>query len=203
MSQRVMGSIQYALIAALALGPLAGEAQERDGAREDIHNVLLTFHLIQADGFTDQDPEISDVVSELRNLFNFRGYRLLSTSVFNVGLDGYGGDYLTGYGSQRIYTDGSDTALTIVAEVSSQTSRGPVRAKVTLTDKSTRPIRGPAGTTVSGRPGTTVIRRGTEAFPLLEASVTIRDGQRVVLGSARRTADEPVLILVVTPRIDP
>lgn len=197
MSQRVMGSIQYALIAALALGPLAGEAsaQERDGAREDIHNVLLTFHLIQADGFTDQDPEISDVVNELRKLFNFRGYRLLSTSVFNVGLDGYGGDYLTGYGSQRIYTDGSDTRLTIVAEVSSQTSMGPVRAKVTLTDKSTRPIRGPAGATV--------MRRGTEAFPLLEASVTIRDGQRVVLGSARPTADEPVLILVVTPRIDP
>lgn len=197
MNQRVTGSIRYVLIAALALGPLAGEAsaQEGDGAREDIHNVLLTFHLIQADGFTDQDPEISDVVGELRKLFNFQGYRLLSTSVFNVGLDGYGGDYLTGYGSQRIYTDGSDTRLTIVAEVSSQTSTGPVRAKVTLTDKSTRPIRGPAGLTVT--------RQGTEAFPLLEASVTIRDGQRVVLGSARRTADEPVLILVVTPRIDP
>ena len=30
----------------------------------------------------------------------------------------------------------------------------------------------------------------------------MRDGQRVLLGSARRSADEPVLILVVTPRID-
>ena len=40
-------------------------------------------------------------------------------------------------------------------------------------------------------------------LPLLEASVTIRDGQRVVLGSARRSAEDPVLILIVTPRVDP
>ena len=88
MYEKMKRSIQYALIGALFLGPLAGvaNAQEGEDARQDIHNVLLTFHLIQADGFTDEDPEISDVVSELRKLFNFRGYRLLSTSVFNVGL---------------------------------------------------------------------------------------------------------------------
>ena len=31
----------------------------------------------------------------------------------------------------------------------------------------------------------------------------MRDGQKMVLGSAPRTAAEPVLILVVTARIDP
>ena len=37
----------------------------------------------------------------------------------------------------------------------------------------------------------------------LEASVTIRDGQTVVLGSTRTSAEEPVLILVLTPEFDP
>ena len=90
------------------------------------------------------------------------------------------GTYVSGEGSQRIFAGDSPTPLTIEAEVTSQRSPpGTVRAKVTL-----ETLAGPAS-------------------PLLEASVTIRHGQRVVLGSARRTADDPVLILVVTPRIDP
>ena len=192
MYEQMKTSIQYALIGALFLGPLSGVANAQEGgeAKEDIHNVLLTFHLVQADGFTDQDPEISDVVSELRKLFNFQGYRLLSTSVFNVGMARNSrGTYVSGDGSQRIFAGDSETPLTIKAEVSSRRSTGTVRAKVALTDVTTRQ-------TVSVGPS-------TERLPLLEASVTIRDGQRVVLGSARRTADEPVLILVVIPRIDP
>ena len=77
-----------------------------------------------------------------------------------------------------------------MADVSSPRSTGTVRAEVTLTDEITRQ-----------RAESCWFQR-TDA-PLLEASVTMRDGQRVVLGSARRTAEEPVLILVVTPRIDP
>ena len=73
----------------MALGALAGaaHAQEGEATAPEIHNVLLTFHLVQADGFTDEDPEISHVVSELRKLFNFEGYRLLSTSIFNIGVE--------------------------------------------------------------------------------------------------------------------
>ena len=178
--------VQWALVGASALGVLAGVANAQESEKAaDIHNVLLTFHLVEADGFTDQDPEISDVVSELRKLFNFQGYRLLSTSVFNVGLV-RDGSYLTGEGSQRIGQSQTEAPLTILADVSSRRSTGTVRAKVTLTDQPAR-----------------VFGSIVEQFPLLEASVTIRDGQRVVLGSARRTADEPVLILIVTPRIDP
>ena len=192
MYDRMKRSIRYALIGALFLGPLAGvaNAQEGEGAPEDIDNVLLTFHLIQADGFTDEDPEISDVVSELRKLFNFRGYRLLSTSVFNVGLARSNMDrnVLVGDGLQRIVPADSETPLTIKAEISSRRSTGTVRAKVTLTDVTTRRVLGTLGTV---------------RLPLLEASVTIRDGQRVVLGSARRSAEDPVLILIVTPRVDP
>ncbi len=192
MTEMVKRSAGCVLIVALALGALAGvaSAQEDTGSTEDIRNVLLTFHLVQADGFADQDPEISDVVSELRKLFNFKGYRLLSTSVFNVGLvSNESGTFLRGDGSQRIAPDHSESPLTITADVSSRRSAGTVRATVTLTDAITR---------------RRVLTIGSEEeLPLLEASVTMRDGQRVVLGSARRTADEPVLILVVTPRIDP
>ena len=190
MYHSVKKRIRSAPVAALALMALAGVANAQEGEKAaDIHNVLLTFHLVQADGFTDQDPEISEVVSELRKIFNFKGYRLLSTSVFNVGLVlNSRGTYVTGQGSQRIYPSDSKTPLTIKADVTSRRSTGTVRARVVLTDVITREIG------ASTR---------TEQLPLLEASVTIRDGQRVVLGSARRTAEEPVLILVVTPRVDP
>ena len=195
MTEMVTRSIRCGLIGAVALGALAGaaNAQEGEETAPDIHNVLLTFHLIQADGFTDEDPEISDIVSELRNVLGFKGYRLLSTSIFNIGLVRSSlGNYVNGDGSQRIYPPGSETPLAIEAGVSSRRAPpGTVRATVTLTDEPTRP------TAVGAKMST------FERFPLLEASVTIRDGQRVVLGSARRTADEPVLILVVTPRIDP
>ncbi len=193
MYEKMKRSIQYALIGALFLGPLAGvaNAQEGEGAPEDIDNVLLTFHLIQADGFTDEDPEISDVVSELRKLFNFRGYRLLSTSVLNVGLVRSNRDrnVLVGDGLQRIVPADSETPLTIKAEISSRRSTGSVRAKVILTDVTQQVVFGDGAS--------------SQQLPLLEASVTIRDGQRVVLGSARRSAEDPVLILIVTPRVDP
>ena len=196
-------SLRCALIVTLALGTLPGlaGAQEREDATETVQNVQLVFNLVEADGFTDDDPEISDVVSELRKLFNFRGYRLLSTSVLNVGLSHLNSFTVSGSGSQRIVADDSETPLTILANVSARRATGNVRAKVTLTESTSGPPwRG-------GREGEVI--RGGEVIvmavpgPLLEASVTIRDGQRVVLGSARRSAEEPVLILIVTPRVDP
>ena len=172
-------SIRYALITLLALGSLpgAGSAQEPEEVAETIRNVQLVFHLVEADGFTGDDPEISDVVAELRKLFNFRGYRLLSTSVLNVGLSYLNSSTVSGSGSQRIAPDDALTPLAISAEIRARRATGTVRAKVTLTD--------------------------LLPLPLLEASVTMRDGQRVVLGSARRSGNAPVLILIVTPRIDP
>ena len=192
MYEMVKRKIRSALIAVLALGVLAGAASAQEGEKApDIHNVLLTFHLVQADGFTGEDPEISEVVSELRKIFNFKGYRLLSTSVFNIGLvRSSRGAYVIGDGLQRVFLTGSDAALTIKAEVSSRLAPpGTVRAKVTLTDATTRP--------------TERSTSRSERLPLLEASATIRDGKTMVVGSPRRTADGPVLFLIVTPRIDP
>ena len=190
MTEMVTRSIRCGLIGALALGVLSGVASAQEGNErpQHIHNVLLTFQLIQADGFTDVDPEISDVVGEIRKIFNFQGYRLLSTSVFNVGLmPSTSGRSASGSGLQRIYARGSETALTLKAEVSSQRATGTVRAKVTLTDETRRQSGGSF----------------SERLPLLEITVTFRDGQMAVLGSAPRSADGPVLILIVTPRIDP
>lgn len=192
MYEMVKRSIRCALIVPLALGLLSGDVHSQEVARSgrDVQNVLLTFHLVQADGFTDQDPEIANVVSQLRKLFNFEGYRLLATSVFNVGLIlNRQETHVTGEGSQRIIAGDSETPFTIRADVSSPRATGAVRARVTLTDVIMRQLNPRMGS--------------TERAPLLEASVTIRDGQTVVLGSARRTAGEPVLILVVTPRLDP
>ncbi len=195
MYEMVKRSIRSALIGTLALGVLSGaaNAQEGEEAGQHIQNVLLTFHLVQADGFTDEDPEISEVVSELRKLFNFQGYRLLSTSVFNVGLaPSSSGNTATGHGLQRTFPGDSNTPLTIMAEVRAVRATGSVRAKVTLTDATTRL-----------RNRDSFFGSEHERLPLLETSVTIRDGQRVVVGTPRRSADEPVLFLVVTPRIDP
>jgi len=43
--------------------------------------VRLNFQLIEADGASSRDPAIADVEAELRNLFRYAGYRLLSEAV--------------------------------------------------------------------------------------------------------------------------
>ncbi|MDE2664395.1 MAG: hypothetical protein OXI39_15515 [Gemmatimonadota bacterium] len=197
--------LRRALILTLALGLPAGvaTAQERE---ETVQNVQLVFHLVEADGFTDDDPEISDVVSELRRLFNFQGYRLLSTSVLNVGLAWTSTATVGGSGSQRIVADDSGTRLAIHADVSARhRTSNVVRAKVTLTEATAGipTYQGRAGGPEDGARTPAMVLVGGVPGPLLEASVTIRDGQRVVLGSARRSAEDPVLILIVTPSLDP
>lgn len=193
MMEMLKKEIRCGLVVALAVGTLSGvaNAQEGEDSPQDIQNVLLTFHLVEADGFTDDDPEISDVVTELRKLFNFQGYRLLSTSVFNVGLlrTQSNANWLEGSGSQRIAPADSAMPLMILAEISSRRATRTVRAKVALTEVTTRTIGFWGG--------------DTEPLPLLDVTATLSDGQRMVLGTPRRAAGEPVLILIVTARIDP
>lgn len=72
------------VLAALAL-LIAVPAMAQDEPTQTItRNVQLTFHLIEADGFQGDDPEIAAVVTELRKLFRFQGYRLLSKSVLHA-----------------------------------------------------------------------------------------------------------------------
>lgn len=51
--------------------------------------VRLRFQIIEADGFSDSDPEIAEIEAELRDLFNFRGYRLAASTVLET-LEGGG-----------------------------------------------------------------------------------------------------------------
>src|SRR6058998_1501107 len=46
--------------------------------------VRLTFHLIEADGAATTDPAIRDVEATLRQLFRFRGYRLVAEGVVSA-----------------------------------------------------------------------------------------------------------------------
>lgn len=51
---------------------------------QPIPTLRLRFRLIEADSFRDVDPEIADVVEELRSLFRFEGYRLLGEAMVSV-----------------------------------------------------------------------------------------------------------------------
>lgn len=49
--------------------------------------VRLTFQLIEANGFTSQDPAIDEVENALRDVFRFEGYRLVGEAMVN-GMEG-------------------------------------------------------------------------------------------------------------------
>ena len=49
--------------------------------------VRLTFQLIEANGFTSEDPGISEVENALRDVFRFEGYRLVGEALVN-GIEG-------------------------------------------------------------------------------------------------------------------
>lgn len=51
---------------------------------QPIPTLRLRFRLIEADSFREVDPEIADVVEELRSLFRFDGYRLLGEAMVSV-----------------------------------------------------------------------------------------------------------------------
>ena len=191
MIERVRSSVLAALIVPLVLGPLSSvaSAQEREPTA-DFQQVRFRFHLVQADGFTEQDPEIADVVNELKKLFNFRGYRLVSTPVVNIVLeDRFGYDRWDGSGTQRIVVGDSEVPWELSVDVRAPLSSPTIRVDVSLTS------------IVPWRVRENARRDPVEVY--LEASVTIRDGQTVVLGSTRTSAEEPVLILVLTPEFDP
>jgi len=164
-------------------------AQEGESP-EEYRYVQLLFHLVQADGFTEQDPEIADVVAELRKDFNFRGYRLLSTSIQNIVLERrVHGRRLDGSGTQRIVAGDLEEPWQLSVEVSAALSSPTIRVAVSLTNVVPWNIREHA--------------RVDPVETYLATSMTIRDGQKVVLGSTRPSAEEPMLFLVVTPRFEP
>jgi hypothetical protein len=138
------------------------EAASPDGVgAQEIDNVRLVFQLVEANGFEGEDPEIADVVSELRQLFRFEGYRLAATGLLNLMPWSTGSTRLTG-GEVGGYVVG------VSAEMSEDRER--MRIGVELAHEN----EGPA----------------------MDATVTVRDGQTLVLGSTR-TYEGAALILVM------
>ena len=95
---------------ALALGLLisfVGGTARPLVAQEGPQNVRLVFQLVEANGYEGADPEIEDVVAELRQLFRFDGYRLAATGLLNGALDSDAATRLTGeeHGGFTVETD--------------------------------------------------------------------------------------------------
>lgn len=191
MYEMVKRSARCAVLGVLVLVPLSGLAMAQEGETpEQFRYVQLLFHLVQADGFTEQDPEIADIVAELSKTFNFRGYRLLSTSIQNVVLERRSyPTRLDGSGTQRIVPGNLEEPWELSVEVSADLSSPTIRLAVRLTNVVPWEIREHA--------------RHDPVETYLKASMTMRDGQKVVLGSTRPSAEEPMLFLVVTPSFEP
>jgi hypothetical protein len=176
-----------ALALALAITTITGSTPTRGSAQEPLaQNVRLTFHIIEADGFPDTDPAIAEIVAELREIFRFSGYRLLDTSVLRASL---GGDMRDGDGAvftivrQRM-TLAERGRFEIEAWVYQTRDPSAVRVAVRFKDEDGR-------STDSG-----------EAPILIDASVTTRSGQTVVLGSGRPSGPGGAFILAMNVQID-
>lgn len=83
-----------ALLLALCALPAAIPVQALQAGPD--RNIRLVFQLVEANGFQDTDEEIRDVVAELRELFRFRGYRLVATGLLNTTVDASAQTRLTG-----------------------------------------------------------------------------------------------------------
>ena len=82
-----MKKISLVVLLAALISGLSSEVQAQiPGIRSSNNNVLLTFHVVEANGYAEVDPEIADIVDELRNVLRFDGYRLLDTSVLRADL---------------------------------------------------------------------------------------------------------------------
>ena len=165
---------------------LVAQARE-DTERQQLQlsNAVLTFHIIEADGFETVDPAISDVVDELRNLFRYEGYRLHSTSVVNAGLDDGGRSSV----SQMIATPGNpNSQYRISAHVAELRSSDEPKIRVHVELQEGHP---------------SAYRSSGDAAPVVvSASVNLSDQQTVVLGSARPHSDSAAIILVLTPELE-
>ena len=153
--------------------------RERDRVVAPV-TLTLRFQLIAADSVPASDPAIEPVASSLRELFKFRGYRLLSEGVTTTSAH-------HGYTVTLSDGDGRVTLTGMVEDVEADGRSGSVNLKVTLT-KNTYQV-------VDGKPS------GREET-LLGTGVTIPLGQTVVLGSAAAAGGRrQALILVVRPEV--
>ncbi len=120
---------------------------------QPIPGIRLHFQLIEADSFEEEDPAIADVVTELRSLFRFEGYRLLAEAMIPVA----GGSQQPQEFSQRFL--GVDNPIMVEAGARVLRS-GAVRLEpVQLRDTWNELM----STSVNVMPGQTIVIGGTQA----------------------------------------
>lgn len=124
-------------------------------------NVQLRFQVIEADGFTGTDPAIADVESVLRELFKFRGYRLVGESLVQSQAPGTAMQRLVGTDGTRFEIRAElarvlrrDTAKAVSLQVHLQ-EEGASLLGTNLTVPSGQTV--VVGTARSGREGSTLI----------------------------------------------
>jgi hypothetical protein len=158
--------------------------------------LVMRFQLIAASETAARDPAISDVDTELRSLFRFAGYRLLSqgtavvneAEMFSLLMGGANGDVLRLSGSVFATRPAGKQPLYVVdGVVSSPASKGTAQIAISLT----RMIATTNGTGV----------RMPTLETLLTTGLTVPLGQTVVIGSAAYGASIPAIILVVRPEV--
>ena len=150
--------------------------------QEGPENVRLVFQLIEADGFTDVDPAIGEVVDQLQRLFRFEGYRLATTSVLSSTIRGNATKV-----SQTLAVNENAT-VKLQAWLFKSDNPAVVRISVKLFDANRQ-------TGINGH--------WVDGPTILDVSVNVRDGQTVVLGSARHESASAALILVMRAEFDP
>ena len=140
-------------------------AQNEGQQRPAPTNARFVFQLVEANGFEDSDPEIEDVVSELRELFRFDGYRLVDTALLNTASRG---------GAQALarLAGGGHGDFQVSVYVTETESPETVRVGVEL---------------ASAQEGST-----------MEATVNVRDGQTLVLGSTRTSSGAALILIMRT-----
>lgn len=172
------GSIRAITVRETAATLLRVEAllKEYDRAPE---TVILRFQLIAAESTQSRDPAIAAVESQLRTLFRFPGYRLLSEATAMAGI----------YSDFQLLIPAGEERLQLTGSVGSVNAGQPdpsIQLRVSLE-----------------RP-TPVVEKGTGhvmAGGLLGTRLTIPLGQTVVMGSTTPGGSIQALILVVRPEI--
>lgn len=141
--------------------------------------IVLRFQLIAAESIQTRDPAISGVESQLRSLFRFPGYRLLSEATAMAGM----------YEEFKLLIPAGEERLELTGNVGS-VSVGDAEPSVHLRVSLERPV--PIVDAQSG---------GVMAGGLLGTGLTIPLGQTVVMGSTTPGGKIMALILVVRPEI--
>ena len=174
--RRVVPGLVGAVVALMALVWIPGAAS----AQAD--NLRLSVQLIQADGFQDTDPAIQSVVDQLRSLFRFEGYRLLSEATMMSSVPGTDDWQIV---RQRLAPNGEDS-FGVTAQLETTNTPGVYRIGLNLTD---------------GRMEHFQDGRLVEGPRILSVSFNARANQTVVVGSAKYDPNKPTLI--VTVRFEP